>query len=419
MKKELLEKELEYQKKLNRITTKIHSARDTNEILLNLQDEILSLFDADRITVYATDPNKEKIVSKFKTGDEVNEIVVSIDSHSIAGYCAATGKAVNIFDVYDQDELKQVSHQLKFSKKWDQEMGYKTTQVLAAPITYNKHILGVIQLINKHGGGRFTGRDQSSVLGIAEVLGIAFFKNQEVAKKIRPKKFNFLITNNIIGSKDLTEAMSRARMVKKPVESILLNDFDVSKENIGRSLSDYYKARFITYNDKIAIPGHLLKGLKKNYLKKNVFVPVAQSGNKVIVAMEDPNYLPARDAIKRLISAEEFEYCVSLKEDIYKMIELFFDAERTGMSKGSGNIEDILRKLDTVDDENEEAEGIGEDDSVIVNLVNKIIIDAYNRGASDIHIEPGQGKADAVIKSRVEAVINTHRPERLQTPVAA
>jgi len=402
MKKELLEKQLEYQKKLNSITTKIYSARDTNGILLNLQEEILGLLDADRITVYAIDRKKEEIVSKVKTGNEINEIVVPIDYHSITGFCAETGKAVNIFDVYDQDELKKINPQLKFNKVWDQKTGYRTTQILAAPITYNKHILGIIQLINKTNGKRFTKRDQSSVLDIAKVLGIAFFKNKEITEKIKPTRFDFLITNNIIGSKDLAKAMSRARRVKKSVESVLMNDFNVYKEDIGRSLSDYYKARFITYDDKIIIPGHLLKGLRKSYLKRNVFVPVAQSGNKVIVAMEDPDYLPAKDVIKRLISAEELEYCVSLKEDIYKMIELFFGAKRTGLLKDSGSIEDILRKLDIVDDEDEEIERMAEDDSIIVNLVNKIVVDAYNRGASDIHIEPGQGKTNSVIRFRVD-----------------
>ena len=37
----------------------------------------------------------------------------------------------------------------------------------------------------------------------------------------------------------------------------------------------------------------------------------------------------------------------------------------------------------------QEAEAaVGEEDSAVVQLVNKIILDAYNRGASDIHIEP-------------------------------
>jgi hypothetical protein len=41
-----LELQLRFQKKLNAITNKIHSAKDTNDILINLQDEILGLFDA-------------------------------------------------------------------------------------------------------------------------------------------------------------------------------------------------------------------------------------------------------------------------------------------------------------------------------------------------------------------------------------
>ena len=400
--KESLEKQLEYQKRLNSITNRIHSARDTNDILINLQEEILGLFDADRITIYKIDGKKKEIVSMFKTGNEINEIVVPINYHSIAGYCAATGKLVNVLDVYDQDELKQVNPQLKFDRTWDQKTGYRTTQILASPITYNTHILGVIQLINKTNGKRFTKRDQSSVLDIAKVLGIAFFKNKEVAEKFKPTRYDFLITNNIIGNKDLAEAMSRSRRIKKSVESVLMNDFYVSKEDIGRSLSDYYKTRFIAYDDRIIIPDHLLKGLRKSYLMRNVFVPVSQSGDKVIVAMENPNYLPARDGIKRLISTKEFEYCVSLKEDIYKMIDLFFSAQRTGMLRDSRSIEDILQKLDTVDDEDEEIEHMAENDSVIVRLVNKIIVDAYHRGASDIHIEPGQGKVNSVIRIRVD-----------------
>ena len=95
-KKRSLEEQLEYQKKLNNITNRIHSASDTNDILLNLQNEMLGLFDADRITVYVVDGIRKQIVSRFKTGDEINEIRVPIDNGSIAGYCAASGKLVNI-----------------------------------------------------------------------------------------------------------------------------------------------------------------------------------------------------------------------------------------------------------------------------------------------------------------------------------
>ncbi|MBW2169131.1 MAG: GAF domain-containing protein, partial [Deltaproteobacteria bacterium] len=198
-----LEEQLEYQKKLNNIANRIHSASDTNDILLNLQSEILSLFKAYRITVYVVDGIKREIVSRFKSGEEIGEIRVPINPASISGYCAASGKLVNIGNVYDDNELKRISSQLQFDKSWDEKTGFKTTQVLAAPIYYNRYLLGVIQLINKKGGKSFTKEDGASVLDIAKVLGTAFFKNQKAAQKIKPTRFDYLIMNNIISNKDL------------------------------------------------------------------------------------------------------------------------------------------------------------------------------------------------------------------------
>jgi len=406
----VLEHQLQFQKKLNSITNKIHSAKDTNDILMNLQDEILGLFDADRITIYVVDGIRKQIVSRFKTGSETNEIRVPIANGSVAGHCAATGKVVNVHNAYDDQELAGIHPQLGFDKSWDVKTGYRTTQILAAPIMYNKYLLGVIQLINKKTGAAFTDEDCSSALDIARVLGIAFFNNQRAVQKTKTTRFDYLITNNIISGKDLTEAMSRARKTKKSVESVLMSDFHVSKEDVGKSLSSFYKTRFIPYDERMVIPGTLLKGLRVSYLKSNVFVPVEESDHHVVVAMEDPNYLPARDAVKRIIPGRKFEYCVSLREDIFKMIDLFFDVDRTEMLSGSGSIEDILGQLEGSEEYyDEDLEGVSEEDSAIVQLVNKMIVDAYNRGASDIHIEPRQGKTNAVIRFRIDGACQIYQ----------
>lgn len=405
-----LEQQLLFQKRLNNITNKIHSAKDTNDILLNMQSEILSLFDADRITIYVVDGVKKQIVSRFKTGTEVAEIRVPISNESISGYCAASGKVVNITNAYDDNELRRINPDLVFNKSWDQKTGYKTTQVLAAPITHNKYLLGVIQLINKTAGTHFSLGDQSSVMEIAKVLGLAFFNNQKVVQKKKPTKYDFLITNNIITNKDLEKAMVDARKLRKPVESILISDFHVSKEDLGKSLSNFYNTRFIPYDEKMIIPGQLLKGLKVNFLKNNVFVPVAQSGNKVVIAMENPDFLPARDTVKRLINAKDFEYCVSTKEDIFSMIDLFFDVKRSELLDDSGSIEDILGQLEGQEDENfDEMERVTEEDGAIVQLVNKMIIDGFNRNASDIHIEPRPGKANAIIRFRIDGACQVYQ----------
>ncbi|MFC1535228.1 ATPase, T2SS/T4P/T4SS family [Thermodesulfobacteriota bacterium] len=405
-----LEQQLQFQKRLNNITNRIHSAKDTNDILLNLQDEILSLLEADRITIYVVDGVKKQIVSRFKTGAEVAEIRVPVNNSSISGYCAASGKVVNIINAYDENELRRINPELIFNKSWDQKTGYKTTQVLAAPIVHNKYLLGVIQLINKKDGRHFSLEDQSSVMEIAKVLGLAFFNNQKVVRKRKPTKYDHLITNNIIIDKEMEKAMNDARKLKKPVESVLMSDFQVSKDDIGKSLSQFYKTRFIQFDDKMIIPGQLLKGLKVNFLRNNTFVPVAQSGNKVVVAMENPDLGAARDTIRRLIPGKDFEYCVSLKDDIFKMIDLFFDVKRTEMMEDSGSIEDLLGQLDSGDEEDfEEIDRVSEEDGTIVQLVNKMIVDGFNRNASDIHIEPRLGRANSVIRFRIDGACQIYQ----------
>jgi len=405
-----LEEQLKFQKRLNNITNRIHSARDTNDILINFQSEILSLFDADRITIYVVDGVKKQIVSRFKTGDEVAEIRVPISNESISGYCAVSGKMVNVLNAYDENELKRISPELKFNKSWDEKTGYKTTQVLASPILYNKYLLGVIQLINKKDGSHFTLDDQASMHEIAKVLGIAFFNNQRAVQKRKTTKFDYLISNNIITDKDLEKAMAVARKLQKGVEQVLISDFQVSKEDIGRSLSDYYKTRFVSYDERMVIPGEILKGLRHTFLRHNMFVPVSQSENKVVVAMENPDFLPARDTVRRMIPGKELEFCVSTREDISRMIDHFFDVKRSTLMEDSGSIEDILGQLSSADEEAiEDGERVTEEDGAIVQLVNKMIIDAHTRNASDIHIEPRQGKANAVIRFRIDGACQIYQ----------
>jgi type II secretory ATPase GspE/PulE/Tfp pilus assembly ATPase PilB-like protein len=405
-----LKRELQFTKRLNDITNKINSSSGIDDILINLRKSILSLFDSDRLTIYVVDRINREIFSRFKTGDEISEIRVPIDDKSIAGYCAAKGKIANIKNAYDRGELQRISPQLTFDMSWDKKTGYKTIQVLAAPIKFKKYLLGAIQLINKTNGNYFTAEDQRSVIEISKVLGIAFYNHNRLKQRTKRTKFDYLISNNIITSKDLESAMNLARKTKSTVENILMNEYHVSRENIGESLSMFYNTRFIPYDERMVIPGQLLKGLKATYLKRNHFVPVYQSNQKIVIAMENPNYLPDQDTIKRLIVGEEFEFCVSLREDIAKMIDLFFDVKRSDLMGKSGSIEDILGQLENGDDEDDvELERVTEEDGAVVQLVNKMIVDAYNRGASDIHIEPRMGKSDEVIRFRIDGACQVYQ----------
>ncbi|UCG64077.1 MAG: GspE/PulE family protein [Deltaproteobacteria bacterium] len=410
---QVLQKELEFSKRLNFITNKIHSSRDIDDILINLRESILGIFSADRLTIYVVDGTSKEIVSRFKTGTEINEIRVPITNTSIAGYCASSGRMANIVNAYDDNELERINSELAFDRSWDEKTGYTTKQVLVAPVKYKKYLLGVIQLVNKVNGKYFSLEDQKNVTEIAQVLGIAFYNHRKLLQRGRATKFDYLIRNNIITRKNLEDAMAIARTKKDSAESVLMNSFNVTKGDIGKSLGAFYNTRFIAFEEKMVIPGQLVKGLRPKYLKDNLFVPVGQSDSKIVIAMENPEYLPGQDAVKRLLPGKDFEFCVALREDIIMMIDHFFDIKKESLSGDSGSIEDILGQLETAGDEeaeyDEELGGVTEEDGAIVRLVSKTIIDAYNRGASDIHIEPRMGKADAVIRFRIDGACHVYQ----------
>ena len=101
--------------------------------MLELHGDLLTFFDADRLTIYVVDTAKREIYSKIKTGEEPIEIRVPINLKSLSGYCAATGKLLNITDVRDPNELKSINSNLAFDRTWDEKTGYCTKQVLVAP----------------------------------------------------------------------------------------------------------------------------------------------------------------------------------------------------------------------------------------------------------------------------------------------
>src|SRR3989337_1703611 len=151
-----LEEKLLIRKALQDITNRIHAAQNIKQILVDLKDGILGLFNAHSITIYVVDRPRNEIYSMFLVGAQVKEIRVPISNKSIAGYAANTGKIVNIADAYNKAELQSIEKDLSFDISWDKKSGFKTTQILAAPIFHDNTLMGIIQILNKKGGGKFS-----------------------------------------------------------------------------------------------------------------------------------------------------------------------------------------------------------------------------------------------------------------------
>ncbi|KJR41639.1 type IV-A pilus assembly ATPase PilB [Candidatus Magnetoovum chiemensis] len=396
-----LEKKLRYNENFKTVTNKINSVNNIDEIFIKVKNDILSLFDAERITIYAIDPVNNELYSKHIVGSEVKKIRVPISSSSIAGYAAYALETINIFDVYDIEALKNVNPHIHFDSSWDQKSGYRTKQILASPIRFENRVFGVIQLINKKDGTSFNKEDENNLSEIARTLGIAF-RNQA---RMLSTRFNYLVSQNIITEEELKRAMAISREQKKDVETILMENFRVQKNEIGSSLAQFYGCKYIEYNDKIIISRELTKGLNTNYLKKAFWVPLAISDGKAIIAIDNPNDIKTND-IKGVIKASEYEFVISLKNDIIK----FIDSIEKQVDDSKSTTADILEELEVKDKEEkpveaiESGESLDENAGAIVRLANQIIIEAYEKGASDIHVEPSKMKKKVDIRYRIDGV---------------
>ena len=396
-----LESLLLLRKKMQEITNRIHSAQNIKQILVDLKEGILTIFNTYFLTIYVVDRPRNEIYSLFVSGvDKLNEIRVPISNKSIAGFVANTGKVINIADAYDDRELKAIHNELSFDISWDKKSGVRTKEILCAPVYHSGRLMGVIQLLNKKAGsGKFTEEELGFVHEISEVLGVAFFNQERFARR-RKTRFDYLISRDLLKEEELDSAWEESREHKESMENYLMSKYRISKEDIGKSLEEFYRCKFVRFDNKITIPGDLLKNLKKEYLRRELWVPIEKVDGLIHILVDDPNNIIKRDQIESLLKTKAIKYDVALPEDIIKFVNYFFHSPEDETS-----ISDILGRLDaddSADEEEDDGEIVSESDSVIMQLVNKIINDAYNRRTSDIHIEPNVAKKNVEVRFRVD-----------------
>ncbi|MFZ3012837.1 MAG: GspE/PulE family protein [Nitrospira sp.] len=403
-----LQHKAEHAEHVNRITTQIHAASNLDQILLDLHKDILSLFDAEDLTLFAFDTEKKEIFSKVPHIDGVDEVRIPITEQSLAGFCAKYLRPVNIADAYNIPELQGIHPSLLHDTSYDKRTGFRTKQVLTYPIVAdNKYLMGVLQLLNKKSGSRFTRKDEEVVDEIAKALGIAFFNLRQTSKK-NPTKFDLLVNNKRITQNELDQAMADSRKGMSDLESLLIEKHKIPKLDIGKSLAQFHKCPYIEYSERTIVDVELLKNLNVDYLKKNHWMPLKRDRTAIEILTDDPGDLDRVQDIKRTFPGLNIRFAVSLRRDIAQFL-----SSATGQSDGGGNgrkldenVSDILGELVTEAQaeatEESAGGGLDENDNAIVRLANQIIADAYRQSASDIHIEPYGEKRETLVRFRVD-----------------
>jgi type II secretory ATPase GspE/PulE/Tfp pilus assembly ATPase PilB-like protein len=396
---------LAFFKNLQVVTNKVHATANIDEIMLELSGEICSLFNADRLTIYSVGDDKASIVSKVKTGlNSFKDLRLPIADQSIAGHVALAKKTVNIRDVYDDAELKAINPSLRFLQEVDKRTGYRTKQMLVAPVVdaQTSELLGVVQIINNKAGSPFSPIALEGVKGLCETLAIAFAQRSKPAQAVKTK-YDFLVSDAVISAQELELATRTARRKNLDIEEVLVNEFQVKHQALGVALGKFFNVAYEPFKSDRIKPADLLKNLKRDFLEQAKWAPVEETSEGVIVVCMDPEQVKGSRVVNNVFPRSKAVYRVTTNHEFSQTIDQLFGAAGVPGFTDDSSVGDLLSTLDQ--DEMGEGEGSGDDvsaaaDNELVKLVNKIIIDAYQMGASDIHIEPGIGKDKVLVRFR-------------------
>jgi hypothetical protein len=319
-----------------------------DEIILEVSRDICQLFEADRMTIYTMSEDGQSIVSKVKTGlNSFKDIKLPISESSLAGFSALHKRHMNIRDVYDDAELKQFSPNLAFLKAVDQRTGYRSKQMLIAPILggdSGTELMGVLQLINNLSGQPFSSLHDEGVMELAKTLAIAFRVRQQMPGQIA-SKFEYLVIDSIIQAGELDLATKAARRKNKNVEDILVDEFQVKPAAIGAALAKYFSVEYEPHKADRIKPLDLLKNLKREYCEQNQWIPLEDTKAGIVVIATDPERVRNSRMVENVFPRAKIVYKVTTQRDFVQTLTLYFGGPtESGMS--SESIGDLLSNLD-------------------------------------------------------------------------
>jgi type IV pilus assembly protein PilB len=219
-----------------------------------------------------------------------------------------------------------------------------------------------------------------------------------------------LVQDGIVTEEAILEATAAARKEKLPLVAYLVANEKADPRAIAVAASHEFGVPLLDL-DAIEIDLDTLRAVDQKLVNKHRVLPLIKRGQRLFLAVSDPTNLQAIDDVKFQTTLRIDPVVVEegkLEERITKALE----AVDTTMS--SLDDEDLdLENLDVSGiDEEEDAGHDDIEDAPVVRFVNKVLLDAIKRGASDVHFEPYEKTFR--VRTRLDGVLS----EVAQPPVA-
>lgn len=384
------------------------------DIAQNAHRPMMQLAAAGGIAVFFNDPRSNELFGWFSVGVQMQNVRVKRATDNPAGACAVAGQAV------------------------------RTAEAVYAPVMHGTVSLGVVAFYN-HQGGPFSEDDERLATDIGKLLGEGFYRVRKAGTRTTVTsaptaaasvpaspppvlvaaavpvaaavvaapvigapaapagKFSQLVEKGLITGHKLEQILREAQDRHFDPAAQLVSH--LNKPAVGAALSAFYRVPFFDFDGTQRIPETIKKLIKPEFLHRYRCAPIASQMGVLTLVLDDPSDVGRIDTMRSTGDCTSVKVLVALAEDITALINASYSTHADSVSKiledaASGPVETELAI---------EGNEVGESDSTVVKLVNQIIREAYEREASDIHIEPNGTEAPVMVRFRKDGDCYLHQ----------
>jgi type IV pilus assembly protein PilB len=225
---------------------------------------------------------------------------------------------------------------------------------------------------------------------------------------------DLIAATGLLGSDRLAQVRSRAGQTRSSFAQALLDEGLATDDGVARLLATRHQLPFVLL-DSTGVDQSAAKLLPLHVLERATALPYARRRDSLQVAIADPTNLNAIDEL-RLATRQPVEFAVASREEIEEQLrKLAREAEAFGARAKSDDLEIVVEEEAQEEPDMEVDDGVSE--APLVRMVNSIIFQAAEDGASDIHFEPQEEAL--LIRYRIDGVLHEVQriPRRLMNGV--
>ena len=408
------------------------------------------VFGAECVGLFLANEDGVTISSKVTTGVAATvRIKLPISPKSLAGFVALTKRQLNIADVNDASALQSIHPELRFADAVDKSTGFRSKQMIVSPILAGDAMLGVLEVINNKNGQPFSQLELDASTRISKTLATALQRPRSsesaplmatttkapptattsarpaapqpaVQRAGQPSKYDGLVNAGAISKAGLQDCLAKRGDKDGTIEQLMIDEHQVTPAQIGQALALFFGVPYEPYSKARFNTEKLHGALKRDFLSEQGWIPLEESFEGLLVMCINPENVRSTYVVQHMFPREtKFKYTVSSQSEFNQTLDLIF-----GNADGDGNIDHLLANLSRpMQEEGEEEDYLASStaDNEVVKFVNKVILEAYQKKASDIHIEPGQGKANVGVRLRIDGSLVPYidAPRHLRQAIVA